>query len=404
MNSSILPRTVLSNPSRLKISRYKAQKIISLSASIISIVSTTKSFRHSIPYRPVKTSLQPQYEFPAKMSTTSIPSKVRSVFQPDINTTDLILTDLPLHPAKEGTDEHLIKVYATSPCAGELLWARDYPSIMSVDRVAVPCNDLSGVVVTAPTSSPFQPGTEIYTRTPAARTGNARAYTIALTSELALKPKNLSWEEAASVPLSAFTAYQALFTQGGLKLGWKDASGKAENAKKRVLITAGAGGVGVWLVQLARAAGVGEIVAIVGPDNVDFVKSLGATEVINYKQKSLGQWVADGASKVDLVVDLLGKQTLADSWAAIKDGGTLLSIRELPESRKPKTNAPKDVTSSFFIMEPDGWQLKDVAELLEAGKARAIVDSVWKLEEFKEAFAKLEGGHARGKVIIKVQE
>jgi NADPH:quinone reductase-like Zn-dependent oxidoreductase len=338
------------------------------------------------------------------MATTSIPSIIRSVFQPDINSTDLILTDLPLHPAKEGTAEHLIKVYATSPCAGELLWAKNFPDIMDHDRVAVPCNDLSGIVVTAPTNSPFQPGSEIYTRTPAARTGNARAYTVALTSELAIKPKNLSWEEAASVPLSAFTAYQALFTHGGLKLGWKDASGKAENAKKRLLITSGAGGVGVWLVQLARAAGVGEIVAIVGPNNVEFVKSLGATEVINYKEKSLGKWVAEGAPKVDLVVDLLGKQTLADSWTAIKEGGTLLSISEPPQGRKPKENAPKNVTASFFIMEPEGWQLKDVADLLEAGKAKAIVDSVWKLEQFKEAFAKLASGHARGKVVIKVQE
>jgi NADPH:quinone reductase-like Zn-dependent oxidoreductase len=338
------------------------------------------------------------------MATTSIPSKIRSVFQPDINSTDLILTDLPLRPAKEGTEEHLIKVYATSPCAGELLWARDFPGIMDADRVAVPCNDLSGVVVTAPASSPFQPGTEIYTRTPAARTGNARAYTIALTSELALKPKNLSWEEAASVPLSAFTAYQALFTHGGIKLGWKDTSGKAENAKKRVLITSGSGGVGVWLVQLAHAAGIGEIIAIVGPDNVEFAKRLGATEVINYKQKSLGKWAAEGGSKVDLVVDLLGQQTLADSWTAIKDGGILLSIREPPQNQKPKGNLPKDVIASFFIMEPEGWQLKDVAELLEVGEAKAVVDSVWELEKYKEAFARVAGGHARGKVIIKVQE
>jgi NADPH:quinone reductase-like Zn-dependent oxidoreductase len=343
-------------------------------------------------------------EVPATMSPVSLPSKVRSVFQPDIMSTDLILTDLPLQPAKEGTEEHLIKVYATAPCAGELLWAKNFPSIMEPDRVAVPCNDLSGIVVTAPANSPFQPGTEIYTRTPAARTGNARAYTIALTSELALKPKNVSWEEAASVPLSAFTAYQALFTHGGLKLGWKDAAGRAENEKKTMLVTAGAGGVGVWVVQLARAAGVGKIIAITGPDNVDFVKSLGATEVINYKQQSLGAWVTAGSPKVDLVVDMLGGQTLADSWAAIKDGGILLSINEPPEGRKPRKNVPRDVSAVFFIMKPDGWQLKDVAELLEAGKAKAIVDSVWKLEEFKEAFAKLASGHARGKVIIRVQE
>ncbi|KAJ9633965.1 hypothetical protein H2199_009164 [Coniosporium tulheliwenetii] len=337
------------------------------------------------------------------MSSTSLPAKIRSVLQPDFQTTDLILTELPIQQAKEGTDEHLIKVYATAPCAGELLWVKNFPAIMQPGKIGVPCYDLSGVVVTAPVNSPFQPGTEVYTRTNAGRTANAREYTIALTSELALKPKNLSWEESASVPLSAFTAYQALFEHGGLKLGWKDEAGKHENARKRVLITAAAGGVGVWVVQLAKAAGVKEIIAVVGPNNVDFVKSLGATEVINYKQQSLGAWAAASNPKVDLVIDMVGGQTLADAWTAVKDGGILLSVNEPPENRKPKENAPKDVTNLFFIMRPEGWQLKEVAELLEKGEVRVVVDSVWKLGEFKEAFARLESGHARGKVIIKIQ-
>lgn len=336
------------------------------------------------------------------MASPSLPSKVRAVLQPDIQTTGLILTELPTPQARPGTDEHLIKVHATAPCAGELLWARDYPSIMGPDKIGVPCYDLSGVVITAPASSPFQPGTEIYTRTNAGRTGNARDYTIALTSELAVKPKNLSWEEAASVPLSAFTAYQALFEHGGLKLGWQDEPGKLENARKRLLVTAAAGGVGVWVVQLARAAGVKDIVAVVGPHNVDFVKSLGASEVINYREQSLGEWAAGGNSKADLVVDMVGKQTLADAWTAVKAGGVLLSVNEPPENRRPKEDAPKDVTNYFFIMKPEGWQLNHVTRLLEKGEARAIVDSIWRLEEFKEAFARVEGGHTRGKVIIKV--
>jgi len=338
------------------------------------------------------------------MSSTSLPAKIRSVLQPDFQTTDLILTQLPIQQAKEGTDEHLIRVYATAPCAGELLWVKNYPALAEPGKIGVPCYDLTGVVATAPGNSPFQPGTEIYTRTSAGRTGNARDYTIALTSELALKPKKLSWEEAASVPLSAFTAYQALFQHGNLKLGWKDEAGKSENATKRVLVTAAAGGVGVWVTQLAKAAGVKDIIAVAGPDNVDFVRSLGATEVINYKQQSLGGWAAAGNTKVDLVVDMLGKQTLADAWTAVKDGGILLSINEPPENRKPKDYSPKGVTNHFFIMKPEGWQLKDVTELLEKGEARAVVDSVWKLEEFKEAFAKVDSGHARGKVIIKIQE
>ncbi|TLD34811.1 alcohol dehydrogenase [Venturia nashicola] len=336
------------------------------------------------------------------MSSIIIPTTTRAVFQPDIQSTELILTTLPLTPAKPNSDEHLIKVHATSPCSGELLWAKNFPSIMEPDRVAIPCNDLSGIVVTAPPNSPFPPGTEIYTRTPAARTGNARDFTIALTSELALKPKNLSWEEAASVPLSAFTAYQALFTHGGLALGWKDPSGKLANSAKSVLVDAGAGGVGVWLIQLARAAGVKEIIAIVGPDNVEFVKSLGATTVINYRQQSLGAFIKDGGEKVDLAIDMLGGQALADCWTAVKQGGILVSIREPPSGQRPVEGIEKDIKHSFFIMEPYGWQLKEVAELLEKGEAKAVIDSIYKLEHFKEAFARLDTGHARGKVIIRV--
>ena len=342
------------------------------------------------------------------MATTSLPSTVRAVLQPDVQSTDLKLTELPLQLAREGTEEHLIKVYATAPCAGELLWAKNFPQVMDKDRVAVPCNDLSGIVITAPPTSPFQPGTKIYTRTVAGRTGNARDYTIALTSELAVMPKTTSWEEAASVPLSAFTAYQQLFEHGGLRTPWKDAdpaAAKAENAQKRVLITAAAGGVGVWTVQLARAAGVKEIIALVGPDNVDFIKTLGATETINYKEQSLGAWAAvPGQKKADLVIDMLGKQTLADCWFAVRDGGVLLGINEPPEMRKPKENAPKDVRNTFFIMSADGWQLKEIADLIDNGECKPVVDSIWKLEEFKDAFAKLASGHARGKVIIKVAE
>src|ERR1700712_1254331 len=153
----------------------------------------TKFSLHHFDLKPKANPTTVQSQKFSAMSSITIPKTTRAVFQPDIQSTNLILTTLPLQPAKPNTKEHLIKVYATAPCNGELLWAKNFPSIMEPDRVAVPCNDLSGIVVTAPADSPFQPGTEIYTRTPAARTGNARDFTIAMTDELALKPKNLSW-------------------------------------------------------------------------------------------------------------------------------------------------------------------------------------------------------------------
>lgn len=303
--------------------------------------------------------------------------------------------------AKPGAEEHLIRVYATSPCAGELLWAKNFPFVLKDGKEGVPCYDLAGVVVTAPADSPFQPGAEVYTRTAATRTGNARDYTIALTSELASKPKNISWEEAASVPLSAFTAYQALFVHGGLTPPWKDNSKAAENANKRLLITAASGGVGVWVLQLARAAGVKDIIAFAGPKNVEFVKELGATEVINYREQSVGQWASASNAKADVVIDAVGGQTLADCWLAIKSGGILMSINEPPESKKPD-DAPSGVKDLFFVMTSDGWQLKEVASLIEQDLAKAVVDSVFDLENFQPAFDKVASGHSRGKVIIKL--
>ncbi|CAG8975601.1 hypothetical protein HYALB_00006808 [Hymenoscyphus albidus] len=323
------------------------------------------------------------------MSTPSIPPTVRAIFQPDIQSPSLVLTRLLTQLPQNNTTEHLIKVHAVSPCASELTWAKNYPSLMDSNRVAIPCFDFVGTVILAPPSSPFPPGTEVYTRTPGGRTGNGREYTIAEMEQLARKPKNLTMEEAASVPISAFTAWQALFDHGGLKMGWKDMEGKKENQGKRVLVTAAAGGVGSWAVQLAKLAGVGEIIAVAGSNNVEFVKGLGATEVVDYRKISLGGWAKQN-ERVDLVIDMVGGQTLTDAWFAVRDGGRILGVNDVPESY-------------FFVMEALGWQLKQITDLIEKGEVHPVVDSIWEFEDFEEAFAKVEGGHARGKVIIRIQ-
>ncbi|KAF7872061.1 uncharacterized protein EAF02_009166 [Botrytis sinoallii] len=138
-----------------------------------------------------------------------LPQTIKALLQPDIHSPKLILATIPTPIATPETTEHLIHVHSTSPCAGELTWTANlsaYTSLLPTlslssitSKLQIPCYDLSGTVVTAPPNSPFPPGTEIYTRTSFSRPGNARAYTIALTSELARKPHNLSWEEAASI-------------------------------------------------------------------------------------------------------------------------------------------------------------------------------------------------------------
>lgn len=337
------------------------------------------------------------------MSSIPLPSTIRGLLQPDVQSIALELRDdLPLPVPNLAVGEHLIKVQATSPCSGELLWGKNFPSTLEGGKALIPCYDLSGTVVTAPKHSPFPVGMAIWTRTTAWRAGNARQFTIATEEELAEKPKDLSWEEAASIPLSGFTAFQALFEQGGLALGWQGPEEKAKNVGKRLLIDAAAGGVGVVALQLAKAAGVGEIVALCGPANVELVKELGATEVIDYRQQSLGAWCDEGGKQADLVFDLLGGQTLKDCWKCVKANGVLLSINDPNlETFRPADKA--DVVAKFFIMESKGSQLDEMAKLVDKGQLRAIIDSVWNLEQYEKAFEIVCSGHAKGKVIIRVQ-
>ena len=262
---------------------------------------------------------------------------------------------------------------------------------------------MNGTSVTAPPSSPFQPGAEVYARTNYhLRAGCASDYAIAVTSELALKPKNLNWTEAATVSLSALTAWQALFVQAGLAVDTSGDSGSNRNSGKKVLVTAAAGGVGVWVVQLARLAGL-EVIGTCGPDNMAFVRELGATEVINYRTTKLTDWASEEAErKADVVIDCVGGQTLEDCWACVKDGGVLVSILQPPDEKKPAGLVIKDVKSLFFIMEPNGEQLSKITALLEEGKCRPILDSVWGLEDFEKAYARVDGGHAKGKVVLRI--
>lgn len=99
---------------------------------------------------------------------------------------------------------------------------------------------------------------------------------------------------------------------------------------------------------------------------------------------------------------MVGGKTLSDAWFTVKDKGRIIGVNDVPEGRRPSEEGPKDTTSHFFIMEALGWQLKEITELIEKGELRPIVDSVWEMEGFEDAFAKVKSGHSRGKVVIKI--
>ena len=133
---------------------------------------------------------------------------------------------------------------------------------------------------------------------------------------------------------------------------------------------------------------------------------LGATEVVDYTRTSVEEWVAGDAAgrEADLVVDVVGGKTLAGCWRAVKEGGALVSVNTPPDTVRPAGLEKRVGRSLFFIVEPLGSNLAEVAELIAAGKVRPTVDSVWKFEEFEKAFQRLDGGHASGKIVIKIAE
>ncbi|KAL4963857.1 NADP-dependent oxidoreductase [Aspergillus stella-maris] len=326
--------------------------------------------------------------------TSTIPPTMRAIVQPDPHSTDLILTTVPTPTPEPNTTEHLIKVQAISPCNGELLWPPHFPP--SQTRTFIPCPDFAGTVVSAPDDSPFQPESEVYTRANYLRNGAGSEYTLATTDELALCPKGLSWAERAAIPLSSLTAWQALFVHceiGGIDSGnWK---------KKKVLVTGASGGVGAWVVQLAKLVGA-KVIGTCGGDNVGFVKGLGCEEVLDYRATDMKTWAEGLEERVDVVIDCVGKKSLADAWWAVKDGGLMLSIFQSPNTARPDECEVKDVKDIFFIMEPNGEHLAAITKLVEEGKCRGFVDSVYPLEKFEEAFEKVGTGHAKGKVVVEL--
>jgi NADPH:quinone reductase-like Zn-dependent oxidoreductase len=279
---------------------------------------------------------------------------------------------------------------------GELLWPKkDFDSIpQHPSKILVPCYDLAGTVVTPVANSPFKPGDQVWALTDFSRTGVAAEYTTALESELALRSQHLSWAESATVPMSALTAWQALFAQAGFEAKGGSLSGK------KILVTAGSGSVGRWVVQLATWAGA-TVIATCGTHNVSILKSLGVKIVLDYHIVDIKQWIQyNSNNKVDLAIDCIGGSSLADAWRVIKKDGTLISIAQNPKELKPNEIDDSSIRNLFFIVKPNGPQLMEITKMIDAGLLAPCLDSSWPLEKFDEALAKLATGKTSGKIVF----
>jgi len=269
-------------------------------------------------------------------------------------------------------------------------------------------NELAGVVIRVGSRvRRFKPGDEVYGRPGKDRIGTFAQFIAVREGDLAIKPTSLTMEEAASIPLVGLTAWQALVERARLKKGQK------------VLIHAGAGGVGTFAIQLAKHLGA-TVATTTSTANVDLVKRLGADIVIDYKKDSFEEVLRD----CDVALNSLDAGTLEKSVRVLKPGGKLISIsgppdpefaKELGFSRilglvmgllsfRIRRHARRhQVDYSFLFMKASGDQLRQIGSLIDAGAIRPVVDRVFPFESTKDAMAFVETGRAKGKVVIKVR-
>lgn len=269
-------------------------------------------------------------------------------------------------------------------------------------------HDVAGKVVrVGPAVRRFKVGDQVYSRPRDGRIGAFADYIAIAEDDVALKPRNLSMEEAAGVPLTALTAWQVLVDRAGLKPGQK------------VLIHAGSGGVGVIAIQLAKHLGA-TVATTASAAGADLVRTLGADVVVDYRSEDF----AAVLSGYDVVLNSLDEETLERSLGVLKPGGKLISISGPPDpafartqglnwiigqvigwgSRKIRGAArARQVDYGFVFMRADGEQLSRITALIEAGAIRPVVDRVFAFDDLNEALAYIETGRAKGKVVVSLK-
>lgn len=296
---------------------------------------------------------------------------------------ELVLEDAPL--PEIGAGDVLVRVFATGITPTELTWDETYQHADGTPRIpTIPGHEVSGVVESvAPDVDELRPGDEVYGLADFPRDGAAAEFVAMRAVNLARKPQSIGHTEAASLPLSALTAWQALFEHGQLVAG------------QSALIHAGAGGVGSLGVQLAHVRGIRVFATASGRD-VAFVRSLGADVVIDYHTERFEEKVRN----VDMVFDTVGGDTRERSWRVLKEGGVLVSIFSPIPTGVAEQHGARAI---YFIVEGDRAQLDQIAALVDQGKLKPIIAKVFPLAGAREAFEFGAATHSPGKIVLEVQ-
>jgi NADPH:quinone reductase-like Zn-dependent oxidoreductase len=282
-----------------------------------------------------------------------------------------------------GPGELLIRVHAAGVIPSELDWDPTTQHPDGSPRLdAIPTHEFSGEIVTCGEGvDNFAPGQSIYGINDWYQEGALAEFCIAPSASVAIKPKSLSHEQSATVPISALTAWQALTNHGHLQPG------------ETVLIHGAAGGVGLFAVQFAKSLGA-NVTATASASTIDFVRSLGADQVLDYRGATFDQQLRN----IDLVVDTVGGETLVRSWSVLSPKGRVVTAASaIPD------DAPQRVKDAFFLVLPDGPRLAEIAALLDAGKLRTYVKAVAPLQNAEQAYDRsLAPQLPYGKIVISI--
>jgi len=294
----------------------------------------------------------------------------------------------------------LIRVYAASVNAADLHYLRADPFLIRLmSGLLKPKNTILGADIAGRVEAvgsnvkQFKPGDEVFgDMSECGRAGFAE-YVCARENALVLKPANLSFEQAAAVPMAAVTALQGLRSKGQIQSGQK------------VLVNGASGGVGTFAVQIAKSFGT-DVTAVCSTGNVDMVRSLGADRVIDYTQEDF----AKNGHRYDLILAANGYHSISDYQRALNPKGIYVttggSVAQMSQAmlQGPWISMTGSKKMSNMLARPNQTDLAFVKGLLEAGKVVPVIDRCYSLSEVPEALRYLEEGHARGKVVITVAE
>jgi len=309
-----------------------------------------------------------------------------------------------------GDDEILVKVYAVglNPI-DNMIPTGMFKRVLHFSLPATLGSDVSGVVVaTGRRVTRFKAGDEVFASIFDRGTGSLAEFVRVPENLAALKPATLDFVQAASLPMVSLTSWQALTERAKLRAGQK------------VFIPAGSGGIGSFAIQLAKHLGA-TVGTTTSTANIDWVSRLGADEVVDYKKQEFEKVL----SGYDIVLGTIRGDAIEKSTQILKPGGKIVSLigpldtafaRErhlnvflrfvlgLLSRKIMRLSKKRGLTYSFLFVRPDGSQLSQIAELMDAQRIKPVIDNVFPFAETGDAFAYLARGHAKGKVVVKIHE